>query len=102
GAPSAIIGVLSPSVKPYPKADIWIPLQANADSTNQAATLNVFAHLPRGMMLSQATARMQVLNKRYAETRSALFGANNLQVTEMKEQFTRSVRPALMIVFGAV
>jgi putative ABC transport system permease protein len=47
GAPYAIIGVLSPSFKPYPRADIWIPLQANANSNNQAATLNVYAHLPR-------------------------------------------------------
>jgi predicted permease len=102
GAPYAIVGVLSPSFKPYPRADIWIPLQANANSTNQAATLNVYAHLARGMTLSQATARMQLLNQRYAETRSALFGVHDLQVGEMQEQITRTVRPALVVVFGAV
>jgi putative ABC transport system permease protein len=102
GAPYAIVGVLSPTFKPYPGADIWIPLQANRDSTNQAATLNVYARLPREMTPSQATARMEVLNKRYTKTRSASFGVNNLQVTEMQEQITGTVRPALIIVFGAV
>jgi putative ABC transport system permease protein len=102
GAPYPIVGVLSPSFKPYPKTDVWVPLQANVNSTNQAATLNVYARLPRGMSLSQASARMEMLNKRYAETRSPVFGVHALQVKNLQEQITSVVRPALMIVFGAV
>jgi predicted permease len=102
GARYSIVGVLSPSFRSYPKADIWIPLQVDANSTNQAATLNVYARLPRGITLSQATARMEVLSKRYAETRSGVFGVHDLQVDELQEQITGTIRPALIIAFGAV
>lgn len=50
GANYAIAGVLSRTFKPYPSADVWIPLQTNANSTNQAATLIVFARLPRASL----------------------------------------------------
>lgn len=102
GAPYTIIGVLSPSFRPYPKADVWFPLQTNPNSTNQAGTLNVYARLPLAMTLAEATARMQVLNRRYVQTRSAVFGVHDLHVTEMHEQITGAARPALVIIFGAV
>jgi putative ABC transport system permease protein len=102
GAPYSIVGVLSPSFKSYPKADIWIPLQVDRNSTNQAATLDVYARLPREITLAQATARMQMLRKRYAETRSRVFGVHDLQVDELQEQITGTVRPALVMALGAV
>jgi putative ABC transport system permease protein len=102
GAPYSIVGVLSPTFRPYPKADIWIPLQVDANSTNQAATLNVYARLPREITLPQATARMEMLRKRYAETRSRVFGVRDLQVDELQEQITGTLRPALIMAFGAV
>jgi putative ABC transport system permease protein len=102
GAHYSIVGVLSPSFRSYPKADIWIPLQVDANSTNQAATLNVYARLPREITLSQATARMDILNKLYSETRSRVFGVHDLQVDEFQKQITGTIRPALIIAFGAV
>src|SRR5439155_10246835 len=36
GAPYMVIGALSPSFKPYPSTDVWIPLQADPNSTDQA------------------------------------------------------------------
>jgi predicted permease len=102
GAKYSVVGVLSPNFRPFPKVDIWIPLQANENSTNQAATLNVYARLPRRITLSQAAARMKVLNEHYAETRFPEFGVHDLRVHELREQITGSVRPALIIVFGAV
>src|SRR5713226_4275876 len=88
GAPNVIIGVLSPSFKSYPPADVWIPLQADASSTNQAAILTVFGRLPRGVTLAQAAAKMAVIGKRYAETRSRVFSDPNIQVADMREQIT--------------
>jgi putative ABC transport system permease protein len=102
GSPYAIIGVLSPRFKPYPPADVWIPLQADANSTNQAAILTVFGRLPPGVTLAQATGRMAVIGKRFAETRWGLFSDPNSQVSFMRQQITGDVRPVLLILLGAV
>ncbi len=102
GASYAVAGVLSPTFKPYPPADAWIPLQTNSSSTNQAATLTVFGRLAGGITITQATAKMVVLGKRYAETRSRVFGDPDIRVVYLHQRITGDIRPSLLILIGAV
>lgn len=103
GSSYTVIAVCSPTFKPEPGADVWIPLQADVDSTNQAHILMVAGRLPPDVALAQANAMMRVLGKRYIETHPQQLGHDEaLQVTYLEQQMTSDVRPALLVLLGAV
>jgi putative ABC transport system permease protein len=103
GATYTVIGVLSPAFRPYPPADAWIPLQADVNSTNQAHVLMVSGRLPPGVTLAQANSWMSQIGKRYVQAYPTQLGNDDkLQVTLMQESVTGDIRPALLILLGAV
>ena len=103
GAPFTVIGVLSPGFQSYPPADLWIPLRVDPNSTNQAHTLVGAGRLPNGARLVEANARMRVLGRRYKESHPDQLGNDDkIQVSLMQRRMTGDVRPALLIMLGAV
>jgi predicted permease len=103
GAPYTIIGVLSPGFRSYPPSDIWMPLQADPNSTNQAHYLMVAGRLPAGTAMAQSSARMRAIGKAYVIGHGlTLGGDDDLQVTPMREALTGDVRMALLTLQGAV
>ena len=104
GAKYAVVGVLSPGFTAYPPCDIWLPLQATPQSTDQAHVLYVGARLPRDMSLAQASAKMAVVGKQFVQLSPNPIVGNDdqIQVTRLQDQLTGNVRPAMMILVGAV
>ena len=103
GAGYSVIGILSPSFTPNPPSDVWIPLQADPNSTNQAHVLTVSARLPKGTTLAQANSQIAVLAKRYVQEHpEQLGGDENVQVSPMRQRITQGVRSPLFILLGAV
>ena len=103
GAPYTLIGILSPRFQPYPPADVCMPLQADPNNTNQAHILMVSGRLPSGATLAEANAQMSVIGKRYVQTHADQVGNDDkLQVTLMQQVITGDIRPALLILLGAV
>lgn len=103
GAPYAVIGVLSPSFTPNPPADVWIPLEADVNSTDEAHVLVVAARLPPSGTLPEANSWAAALGKRYVETHPHQLGRDEkVEVTLMQQQVTGDVRPALLLLMGAV
>ncbi|MGB8836779.1 MAG: ABC transporter permease, partial [Candidatus Acidiferrales bacterium] len=60
GEPYEIIGVLGPTFKSDPPADMWLPLQPDPNSTNQGHYLLCAARLRPGVTLEQAQAAMKI------------------------------------------
>lgn len=106
GAPYSVIGVLSPSFQPpsesqaHSSADVWVPLQADPNSTNEAGTLTVSGRLAAGVTLAEANARMAVIAKRYSSR--AFRSDPRIQVILMKRQITGDAQRPLLILLGAV
>ena len=103
GTPYAVIGVLAPAFRPYPSADVWIPLQADAGSTDQAHILTVSGRLPRSTTLLEVNSWIALTGRRYVETHPEQRGRDDkLNVIPILQQMTGDVRPELLILMGAV
>ena len=98
-----VIGVLSPRFKPYPSAEVWIPLQADPNSTDQAHVLTAVGRLSPGTTLAQANSWMKVLGDRYIQAHPEQLGSDeHVGAIPMRQRLTGNVRPALIILLGAV
>ncbi len=110
GAGYSVIGILPQGFQPPAQrvqqrssADAWVPLQADPSSTNEAGFLTVSGRLTPSVTLAEANARTAVVAKRYQETHAAAFRRDpRIQVDFMKQQLIGDVRPALLILLGAV
>src|SRR5204862_149927 len=65
GEPYTVVGVLPPGFQSDPPADIFIPLQADPNSTNQGHYLRVSGRLKPGMTIDAAKAEMKVAGERF-------------------------------------
>ena len=98
-----VIGILPPRFRSEPAADVFIPLQADPNSTNQGHYLSVAAHLKPGATLESARAEMQVLGAQFRKANPKWMGdAEKAGVFRMLDIAVASVRPALLILLGAV
>ena len=102
GVPYTVIGILPPGFRSEPPADVWIPLQLDPNSMNQASILTVSARLPRGITLTQANAWIATLGKRLVETRPRVFYDPKTAVGWLQQNLAGKARPALLILLGAV
>ena len=65
GVPYTVVGVLPKGFQPDPEADVWIPLQAEPNSTNQGHYLNVAGRLKPGVTVGAAQAQMKVVGEQF-------------------------------------
>ena len=103
GDPYTVVGVLDARFAAEPRADVYIPLQADPNSTNQGHFLAVAAHLKPGVTLSQARAELQVLGDQFRRANPKWMGdSERAGVFGMQEVAVRDVRPMLLVLLGAV
>jgi len=106
-----IIGVLPDSfVFPFTGTDVWVtrPAEWSAVSSRfwpYVNSLNGIARLKPGTSLRQAQSELNVLNRQYAlahpESNPERAGAA-IRVTPLKDHLVSSIRPTLLMLFGAV
>jgi putative ABC transport system permease protein len=103
GDPHTVVGVLSARFRSEPAADVFIPLQADPNSTNQGHYLSVAGHLKPGVTLAQARAEMKVLGDQFRRANPKwMDDTEQAGVYGMQEIAVRDVRPMLLILLGAV
>jgi predicted permease len=95
--------VLPARFRSDPPADVYIPLQADPNSTNQGHFLGVAAHLRPGVTIEQARAEIRVLGDQFRSANPRWMGSNEQAgVFRMLDIAVGNVRPALLILLGAV
>jgi putative ABC transport system permease protein len=100
--PYLVIGVLAADFRPEPPAEVWLPLQADPNSTSEAHYVRAAARLRDGFTISQANATLKVATAELRR-RFPLFNPKaNLEAKTLRETNAYDVRTALLILFGAV
>ncbi|HVD94180.1 MAG TPA: ABC transporter permease [Vicinamibacterales bacterium] len=98
-----VIGILPARFRSEPAADVFIPLQADPNSTNQGHYLSVAAHLKPGATLASARAELKVLGDQFRKANPKWMGDDeHAGVYGMLEIAVGDVRPALLVLLGAV
>jgi putative ABC transport system permease protein len=105
GATRTVIGVMPPDFRfPFKDTDFWLPLAPPAELKDQRSAfwLDVIGRLKPGVTLEQARAEMETIAKRLEQqypNSNTNFGTN---LVPLREQTVGPVRPALLILLGAV
>lgn len=112
GKPYSIAGVMGPSFRflsnipgetPIPPIDLWIPMRDQPDLEDRGShNFWALARLKSGVSLEQARAEMssiaQNLARQYPDSNTDM----GVSVAGLQDHIVRSVRPALLILLGAV
>jgi len=103
GVPYSVVGILPNGFHPEPEADVWLPLQADPDSANQGHYLNVAGRLKPTVTIAAAQAQLKVLGEQFRKAYPKWMDPDEgVAVVSMRDATTGDVRPALLILFGAV
>jgi predicted permease len=99
-----VVGVLAASFKSDPAADVWLPLQADPNSTNQGHYLVCAARMRPGVTLAQAQTAMKMAADEFRRK----FPGPLMDKTEsatavpLSDLITGDFRAALLILLGSV
>src|SRR6185295_12937653 len=107
GEAHTVIGVMPPKFRFTPfwitQAEMWAPLPlANRSADRDGHSLRPFARLKPGVSREQAQAEMDTICRRLAEAYPDTDAGIALKVESMQEKVVGDVKPALLIVLGAV
>jgi putative ABC transport system permease protein len=103
GEPYQVIGVLGASFKTDPPADIFLPLQADPNSTNQAHFLRAAARLKPGVTLGMAQDAMKLAADEFKQKFPGQMGPQlGFTAVPLRDTVIGSVRKAFLILAGAV
>jgi predicted permease len=103
GEPVTVLGVLPATFKSDPPADIFIPLQADPNSTNQGHYLLVAGRLKPGVTLATARAQMKIVGERFRRANPKWMDkTESVAMAPLQEAQVGDVKLPLMILLGAV
>jgi putative ABC transport system permease protein len=103
GEPTTVVGIMPAAFQSDPPADIFIPLQADPNSVNQGHYLLVAGRLKPGVTLPAAKAQMKIVGERFRQANPEWMDKNeSVSVVPLQEAEVGNVRPALLILLGAV
>jgi predicted permease len=103
GEPYTVAGILPAGFRSDPPADVFIPMQADPNSTNQGHIYNVAGRLKPGLSIEAARANMKMAGEQYrAENPTWMDKDETVAVLPLQDDMVGDVRPALLVLVGAV
>jgi putative ABC transport system permease protein len=98
-----VIGIMPADFRSDPAAEVWIPLQADPNSTNQGHYLSVAGRLKPGASVEAAAAQMKLAGEEFRrEYPKWMDKDESVAVTPMRDAMVQNVRTALWVLLGAV
>jgi putative ABC transport system permease protein len=99
-----VIGVMPPGFSFPEDTDVWVSREQLFTDTSSRSSHNFagVARLKPGVTLEQAQAEMSAIALRIAEQDPSDQAHNDVAVITIKDQLTGAVRPALLVLLGAV
>ncbi|HTQ56914.1 MAG TPA: ABC transporter permease [Bryobacteraceae bacterium] len=103
GEPYTVIGVLAAGFTFDPAPDVYLPFQADPNSTNQGHFFQAAARLKPGVSLSTAKAALDVAGEEFKRRfPGAMDPKTSFTAEPMQDLMVRNVRTALFVLLGAV
>ena len=105
GVPYTVIGVMPPGfLFPAANHDLWIPLAFPSDVAGQrgAHYLSVVGRLRSGASVATAETELKALAARLAAAYPRTNKGHTVSIRSLKDQLVGKVRPALLVILGAV
>jgi len=101
--PYTVTGILDSSFASDPPADVYLPLRADPNSSDQAHYLRATARLKPGVTLDQAKAAMNRAAEEYKRRfPSALGPQEGFTAEPLRDTIVGDVRKSLLVLVGAV
>jgi predicted permease len=104
GSPYVIVGVMGPQMRKPDYAQMWTPMGLTADEAVVRGEHHylAFARLKPGVAVAQAQAEMNTISQRLAQQYPADDKGWGAMVQSMRDDLVGDVRPALLMMLGAV
>ena len=105
GISATIVGIMPAGFQFLdPAAEVWAPLSQNqfASSARQVRLLSVVGRLNDGVQAGEAAAELTNIARRLESAYPDANGGVGLRLVPLHAQITGKVRPALLLLFGAV
>ncbi len=103
GSPYTVVGVMPGSFRSDPAAEVWLPMQADPNSSNQGHYLHSAGRLKPGISVERARAEMKVMGERFRHANPKWMDKNeSVAVVPMREATVGNVKTALLVLLGAV
>ena len=101
--PYTIVGVLGPGFATDPRSDIWLPLQPDPNSQDQANYLVCAARLRPGVTLEKANAALSIAAEEFRRKFPGWMDEHeSVAARPLRDAVVHDVRLALLILLGAV
>jgi putative ABC transport system permease protein len=98
-----VVGIMPASFIASPPAEVWIPLQADPNSANQGHYLSAAGRLKTGVTLERARQEMKRAGEAFRRMNPKWMDKNEgVAVTPMRDSEVKNIRPALLVLLGAV
>jgi putative ABC transport system permease protein len=105
GEKHQVVGVMPPAVQ-YPAAsvELWVPLVFTERQLASRGShwLNVFGRLKQGVSFEQAQEQMSTIGRVLEQQYPAQQEGRNVKLARVEEELVQGVRPALLMLLGAV
>jgi predicted permease len=103
GASYTVIGVLEPTFTFSSAADVYLPFQADPNSTQQAHYFQAAGRLKPGISLGAAQSAMKLAAEQFRQKFPGFLNPKvSFTVQPLQQTIVRNVRAALLVLLGAV
>jgi putative ABC transport system permease protein len=104
GQPHTVVGIMPPDFDFPERNQMWVPIAFSQDEASRRGShyLLVVARLKQGISLAQAQTEMSAIAARLEQQYPATNTALGAKVVPIQEELVGNLRPALLILLGAV